>query len=42
MSKRTALRAPAPVTVTDGARTFGPGSLGRTRSYGAFGAGLIG
>ncbi|MCX3287114.1 hypothetical protein OR263_10380 [Streptomyces sp. NEAU-H22] len=34
----TALHGP----VTDGARTFGPGSLGQTRSYGAFGANLIG
>ncbi|BCL21872.1 hypothetical protein ACPCBX_33865 [Streptomyces tuirus] len=42
MSKRTALRAPAPGPISDGARTLGPGSLGRTRSYGAFGAGLIG
>ncbi|MFD8222801.1 FG-GAP-like repeat-containing protein [Streptomyces massasporeus] len=38
----TALRGSATGPVTDGARTFGPGSLGRTRSYGAFGAGLIG
>ncbi|WP_030846420.1 FG-GAP repeat protein [Streptomyces sp. NRRL S-475] len=45
-----ALAAPAtapatgPVTgpVTEGARTFGPGALGQTRSYGAFGAHLIG
>ncbi|MFI8889136.1 FG-GAP-like repeat-containing protein [Streptomyces paradoxus] len=38
----TALRGSAGGPVTDGARTFGPGSLGQTRSYGAFGAGLIG
>ena len=38
----TALRGSATGPVTDGARTFGPGSLGQIRSYGAFGAGLIG
>ncbi|MFD5946358.1 FG-GAP repeat protein [Streptomyces collinus] len=38
----TALRGSATGPVTDGARTFGPGSLGQTRSYGAFGANLIG
>ncbi|MFD5231369.1 FG-GAP repeat protein [Streptomyces qaidamensis] len=38
----TALRGSAAGPVTDGARTFGPGTLGQTRSYGAFGAGLIG
>jgi hypothetical protein len=38
----TALRGSATGPVTDGARSFGPGSLGQTRSYGAFGAGLIG
>jgi hypothetical protein len=38
----TALRGSATGPVTDGARTFGPGSLGQTRSYSAFGTGLIG
>lgn len=38
----TALRSSATGPVTDGARTFGPGSLGQIRSYGAFGANLIG
>ncbi|MFI0139436.1 hypothetical protein [Streptomyces luteogriseus] len=38
----TALSGSATGPVTDGARTFGPGSLGRPRSYGAFGADLIG
>jgi hypothetical protein len=38
----TALRGSATGPVTEGARTFGPGSLGQTRSYGAFGANLIG
>ncbi|MEU9228649.1 FG-GAP-like repeat-containing protein [Streptomyces massasporeus] len=38
----TALRGSATGPVTDGARTFGPGSLAQPRSYGAFGAGLIG
>ncbi|MFF5518886.1 FG-GAP repeat protein [Streptomyces coeruleorubidus] len=38
----TALRGSATGPVTDGARSFGPGSLGQTRSYGAFGTGLIG
>ncbi|MFI6855725.1 FG-GAP repeat domain-containing protein [Streptomyces sp. NPDC050416] len=38
----TTLRGSATGPVTDGARSFGPGSLGQTRSYGAFGAGLIG
>ncbi|MGX1562491.1 FG-GAP and VCBS repeat-containing protein [Streptomyces sp. NPDC055506] len=38
----TALRGSATGPVTDGARTFGPGSLGQVRSYGAFGANLIG
>ncbi|MEU9625421.1 hypothetical protein AB0D89_01165 [Streptomyces luteogriseus] len=34
--------APATGPVTEGARTFGPGALGQTRSYRAFGAHLIG
>ncbi|MEU0898072.1 FG-GAP-like repeat-containing protein [Streptomyces massasporeus] len=38
----TALRGSATGPVTGGARTFGPGSLAQPRSYGAFGAGLIG
>ncbi|MEU1316297.1 FG-GAP repeat protein [Streptomyces tibetensis] len=38
----TALRGSSTGPVTDGAHTFGPGSLAQTRSYGAFGAGLIG
>ncbi|MEU1001348.1 FG-GAP-like repeat-containing protein [Streptomyces tibetensis] len=38
----TALRGSSTGPVTDGARTFGPGSLAQTRSYGAFGAGLTG
>ncbi|GGT81313.1 FG-GAP-like repeat-containing protein [Streptomyces coeruleorubidus] len=38
----TTLRGSATGPVTDGARSFGPGSLGQTRSYGAFGTGLIG
>ncbi|MEU1570107.1 hypothetical protein ABZ519_02860 [Streptomyces collinus] len=38
----TALRGSATGPVTDGARTFDPASLGQTRSYGAFGANLIG
>ncbi|AXE87498.1 FG-GAP-like repeat-containing protein [Streptomyces sp. Go-475] len=38
----TSLRGSATGPVTDGARSFGPGSLGQTRSYGAFGSGLIG
>ncbi|MFF8394401.1 hypothetical protein [Streptomyces sp. NPDC016172] len=38
----TTLRGSATGPVTEGARSFGPGSLGQTRSYGAFGAGLIG
>ncbi|MEW2808673.1 FG-GAP-like repeat-containing protein [Streptomyces massasporeus] len=38
----TALRGSATGPVTDGARTFGPGSLAQPRSYGAFGAGLTG
>ncbi|MEU6914049.1 FG-GAP repeat domain-containing protein [Streptomyces olindensis] len=38
----TTLRGSTTGPVTDGARSFGPGSLGQTRSYGAFGAGLIG
>ncbi|MFD6173764.1 FG-GAP repeat protein [Streptomyces coeruleorubidus] len=36
----TALRGSATGPVTAGARSFGPGSLGQTRSYGAFGTGL--
>jgi hypothetical protein len=38
----TTLRGSAGGPVTEGARTFGPGSLGQTRSYGAFGTGLTG
>ncbi|GAA2389118.1 FG-GAP-like repeat-containing protein [Streptomyces coeruleofuscus] len=38
----TALRGSATGPVTAGARSFGPGSLGQTRSYGAFGTGLTG
>ncbi|KUO16842.1 FG-GAP and VCBS repeat-containing protein [Streptomyces dysideae] len=38
----SALRSTATGITTEGARTFGPGSLGQPRSYGAFGAGLIG
>ncbi|GAP45457.1 FG-GAP repeat domain-containing protein [Streptomyces azureus] len=38
----TTLRGSATGPVTDGARSFGPGSLGQPRSYGAFGTGLIG
>ncbi|MFH9061471.1 FG-GAP repeat domain-containing protein [Streptomyces coeruleorubidus] len=38
----TALRGSSTGPVTDGARSFGPGGLGQTRSYGAFGTGLTG
>ncbi|MFJ4975337.1 FG-GAP repeat domain-containing protein [Streptomyces coeruleorubidus] len=38
----TALRGSATGPVTAGARSFGPGILGQTRSYGAFGTGLTG
>lgn len=36
------LRGTADGITTDGARSFGPGSLGQSRTYGAFGAHLIG
>ncbi|WP_405586371.1 FG-GAP repeat domain-containing protein [Streptomyces sp. NBC_01092] len=38
----TALPGSATGITTTGARTFGPGSLGQPRTYGGFGAGLIG
>jgi hypothetical protein len=38
----TALRGASSGVSTSGARQFGPGSLGQSSTYGAFGAGLIG
>jgi hypothetical protein len=38
----TSLLGTSSGVTTTGARSFGPGSLGQSRTYGAFGAGLIG